>query len=57
MKKKGSYFTEEELLRLKEELSKPSFYEELHKRWEEADKEFDKMNEIPMHILKEPMTI
>ena len=56
-KKKESYFTDEELLRLKEVLAKPVFWEDYKKRCEEMNKVFDKMRDIDPKIMNEPMTI
>ncbi len=57
MTKKESYFSDKELLKLAEILSKASFWEEFEKECAFFDKEIDKMREIPISILREPMTI
>ncbi len=57
MTKKESYFSDEDLLRLKEELSKPSFWKEFEERCKEFDKVIDEMNYIDPKIMNEPMTI
>ncbi len=56
-KKKESYLSDEDILKLKEILSKDSFYQEFNKSCEAAAKEIDKMREIDISILREPYTI
>ena len=57
MNRNKSYFSEEDLLRLKEILSKPSFWKEHEKSCKKFDEEIDKMTDIDIKILREPMAI
>lgn len=57
MQKNKSYLSDEDILKLKEVLSNPLFWAELEQTWKAEGIEIDKMREIDIKILREPMTI